>query len=408
MLSNDNQSQQLQSTQPSHQKNGMVRPVPPNNGTRERKKATLWRRSIVGYLLVFPVVGLSLGLTALIERLLPGFLFPGSVLFCALSIFALIWGPGPTLLLVVLGYLGLDYFFINPHGSLAVLLWPDGLQMIPFLFAALLITLVARQLERSRQQAEDYASRLEKVNQQLEDEHQLKDRFFSIVSHELKTPVTTIRGQAQLLTRRITRRQLTEVKSASVVETLQKVNEETVRLVHLIDELQDVSRNQAGKMSMDFQPCDIGPICQEVVDDQRLLSGRTISLSLSSRLPGVYGDRDRLLQVMTNLVNNALKYSPPETSVEVNVMQGPTGVHIEVRDYGQGIDKEHLAHIFELFYRSPDTAKRTRGLGLGLAIVKDIVERHHGSIWCDSQPGKGSTFFVELPGVNSLQGAVTA
>jgi signal transduction histidine kinase len=109
-------------------------------------------------------------------------------------------------------------------------------------------------------------------------------------------------------------------------------------------------------------------------------------------------DRDRIVQVLVNLVSNAVKYSPVETSVQVCVYQGDDKVVIQVRDQGKGIAPEQQKHIFEMFYRTPEAQSSSkRGLGLGLAITKDIVERHNGRISFESEPGKGSTFVVELP-----------
>ncbi len=109
-------------------------------------------------------------------------------------------------------------------------------------------------------------------------------------------------------------------------------------------------------------------------------------------------DSDRLSQVVTNLVSNALKYSSPESPVRVALCARDTTALIKVHDSGQGIAQKELEHIFDTFYRAPDaqTSKQS-GWGLGLAICKDIVERHNGRIWCESQVGDGSTFFVELP-----------
>ena len=139
-------------------------------------------------------------------------------------------------------------------------------------------------------------------------------------------------------------------------------------------------------------------ICSRVVGDQRLLSSRTIELEVPPTPVILQVDNERLGQVVTNLVSNALKYSPDESPVQVSVRQRDKVAVIEVHDSGQGIAKEEQKHIFETFYRSSDAqTARKSGWGLGLAICKDIVERHGGYIWCESRVGEGSTFFVELP-----------
>ncbi len=124
----------------------------------------------------------------------------------------------------------------------------------------------------------------------------------------------------------------------------------------------------------------------------------SFELELSPIPVMVYADSNRLCQVIVNLVNNAVKYSPEHSPVQVGINQYQCVAIIQVSDAGSGIPKEQQEHIFEPFYRTPDVQTSAKsGLGLGLAICKDIVERHGGRIWCDSCSNKGSCFFVELP-----------
>ena len=146
------------------------------------------------------------------------------------------------------------------------------------------------------------------------------------------------------------------------------------------------------------QPSHLNEICQKAVEQQLLLSERRIILNTPAFPIEIAVDRDRLTQAFTNVLSNAIKYSPQERPVEVSASQNTEHAHVQVRDYGAGISKEHLPHIFETFYRTPDVqASPVRGFGLGLAIAKEIVELHKGRIWCESEPGQGSTFFIELP-----------
>ena len=135
-----------------------------------------------------------------------------------------------------------------------------------------------------------------------------------------------------------------------------------------------------------------------MIEDQQLLSHRDIRLTVASDKMLLLVDCDRIAQVMVNLVSNALKYSPEGTPVEVDIDSQQGNALIQVHDHGKGISKDQQEHIFETFYRTPDAQSSAKfGLGLGLAISKDIVERHGGRIWCESQVGKGSIFFVDLP-----------
>jgi signal transduction histidine kinase len=139
-------------------------------------------------------------------------------------------------------------------------------------------------------------------------------------------------------------------------------------------------------------------VCQRAVEEQRLLSGRDIELEQPETPVMLNADSERLSQVVTNLVNNAIKYSPETSPIKVSMERQEKTIRLAVQDYGQGISKEQQTPIFETFYRTPDAqASKKNGWGLGLAICKDIVERHRGRIWCESRVGEGSTFYVELP-----------
>jgi len=364
-----------------------------------------WRHPLVGSLLTFPVVGLAISLMLFENYLIPHFPFPGAPLFLAIVLVALIWGIGPALLAVVLSTLALDYFYFPPFGQFSLVTWTGMLQLLPFFLAGIVIAIISGQREVARRRAlfaeqalQERADRLELANQELKQLNQLKDQFLSMASHELKTPITTIRGQAQIMLRRLSKAQELPKELADVPTALEKIDEQTHRLNALVDDLLDLSSMRAGKLKLRLDSCDISDICRSVVEDQHVLSGRNIELELPDTPVVVQCDRDRLGQAVTNLVSNALKYSPEGSLVQVAVHQKGRAAVIEVRDAGQGIPKEQQKHIFETFYRAPDVqSSKKSGWGLGLAICKDIVERHGGSVWCESELGKGSTFFVELP-----------
>src|SRR5205823_10968568 len=223
------------------------------------------------------------------------------------------------------------------------------------------------------------ADELEQANQELEEANQLKDQFLSMASHELKTPITTIRGQAQIMLHRLSKQKELPRGFSDVRTALEKIDEQTYRLTALVDDLLDLSSIRSGKIELRFSRCDVRDICSSVVEDQRLLSGRSIELEGPATPVMLKADSERLSQVVTNLVSNAIKYSPDESPVQVSVQQRDKVVVIEVHDGGLGIPKEERKHIFETFYRSPNAqTARKSGWGLGLAICKDIVERHGG------------------------------
>ncbi len=363
-----------------------------------------WRHPVVGYVLCPFIVALSIMCTLFLQKALGGIRFSGSFLVLAILFIALFWGAGPALIAVVLGTVLLDYYFIPPLGQILAGKWQDTAQLVPFIIAGCTIALITAQRERARlrtlgteQELQAYADELEIANRKLEEANQTKDQFLSIASHELKTPVTSIRGHAQLTIRRMEKQKNLSPEMEEVGTTLKKINDQTTRLTSLIDDLMDVSSIRAGRLELRKQKCDLRDICREVVEDQRLLSGRTITLSVPEKAVKMQVDCDRLAQVFVNLISNAIKYSPEESPVEVILSERDAIMLVQIKDCGEGISKDQLEHIFETFYRTPDAQTSSkRGLGLGLAISKEIVERHNGRIWCESVPGQGSTFFVEL------------
>jgi signal transduction histidine kinase len=363
-----------------------------------------WRHPLVGYILSVPIVGLGLLAVNLERLLLHGIYFPGLPLILPVLIVALIWGTGPALLSVVLGTLVLDYFFLPPE-AFNISSWDGVLRILPFIISGIIIAIIAGQREAARrralfaeQEVREHAFELEQVNKQLEQANELKDRFLSMASHELKTPITSIRGQAQIMLRRLSRKSELPANLVPIQAALRKIDEQTRRLNSLVDDLTDLASIRAGKLELRPGDCNLAEICQDVVEDQRLISGRTIELETPDEPMRLRADRDRLSQVIVNLVSNAIKYSPQDCPVEVSISQHDNVAVVRVRDAGPGIPKERQERIFEMFYRDPNAeASAKNGLGIGLAICKDIVERHNGRIWCNSLPGNGSTFVVELP-----------
>ncbi len=374
---------------------------------RNRYVATIprWRRPLVGYFASILLVGGALLGTWLLRAILVSLSFPDALFILCVLLAALFWGVGPAIFALILSTFVLDYFFLSPIEQLDFTSWNGLAQVLPYVIAGLVIALITGQRERARwkslateQELQAYADELEEANHQLKDTDQLKDRFLSIASHELKTPITSIRGQAQLAIRRLVKQKDASPEIAGMHITLEKINEQTTRLTTLIDELLDVSSIRAGKVELHKREFELVALCQGIVEDQQLLTGRNILLTSETSIVTIVADRDRLSQVVTNLLTNAVKYSPEESEVLLRLSQSDTQACIEVQDFGKGIADKQLPHIFDTFYRTPDAQASSKfGLGLGLAICKDIVERHGGRIWVESKVGKGSTFFVELP-----------
>ena len=224
-------------------------------------------------------------------------------------------------------------------------------------------------------------------------QHQ-KDEFLSIASHELKTPLTSLKGLTQLTRRRLERANLP-------IEThLGRMEQSIVRMERLINDLLDVSRLESGKMALTLDRCDTTALCEQVADEQTAATEREIVLDVPEAPVIAMLDADRIHQVLTNLLSNAIKYSPPESLITIELNEVDDNLLLVVRDEGGGIPAEELPQIFDRFYRVPGIQVQsgsTVGLGLGLYICREIVERHGGCIWAESAPSQGTAFFVSLP-----------
>ncbi|GCE20088.1 hypothetical protein KDK_38880 [Dictyobacter kobayashii] len=222
---------------------------------------------------------------------------------------------------------------------------------------------------------------------------QRKDDFISMASHELKTPLTAVKLQIQLVRKRLEKQSQPEAAT-----TLARVEDPVKQLERLVTELLDVSRIQAGSIEYRRERVDLDELLREVTATIHHLHPSHTILFRESVRASLIGDRDRLGQVFTNLISNAIKYSPDAEAVEIDLSPSEDAVTVHVRDHGLGIPREQLDKIFERFYRVTDLRQGAiPGLGMGLYIVAEIVKHHGGTITVDSTVGKGSTFTVTLP-----------
>ncbi len=216
-------------------------------------------------------------------------------------------------------------------------------------------------------------------------------RFLADVGHELRTPLTVIKGNVALM------RRFGELDDESLTSIVQEVD----RLTRLVEDLLLLAQAEAGKMPMARQPVDMDALILEVLQESRVLAREKVKLIVGDfDQARVCGDRDRLKQVVINLVSNGVKYTPKGGEVHVSLEKNDEQALLTVRDTGPGIPPEDLPHIFERFYRGEKSRKRSRdgsGVGLGLSIAYWIIRNHDGEIKVQSEVGKGTTFLVNLP-----------
>ncbi len=223
-------------------------------------------------------------------------------------------------------------------------------------------------------------------------EEQRKNDFLSIASHELKTPLTSLKGYVQLLM------QDPQVKTVPTYKFLEKAEGLVEKIVRLVGDLLDLTKIESGKLIMQPNHFNVNDLISEIIEDTRLTNPGVQIEFFPSEGGDVVADKDRIGQVIINLVNNAIKYSSPGKPIAIKVKEKDGFSRVAVSDSGIGIDKIHHDKIFKRFYRVEEhQSKMVSGFGIGLYICSQIIEKHGGRIGLDSQPGEGSTFFFSLP-----------
>ena len=219
-----------------------------------------------------------------------------------------------------------------------------------------------------------------------------KDEFISIASHELKTPITSLKAVLQMIERMITPSNEMKQLHSFVQKGIKQVD----KLSDLIKDLLEVTKIQAGKLELKMTNFKLDELIKECCTDSQVLSEKH-QIIVEGEAITIYADRNRLEQVIINLISNAIKYSPDADKVVIKVAKAGNDIKVSVTDFGIGIPKETLPFLFDRFYRVDEVSQRYSGLGLGLYISAEIVRRHHGDIGIYSTPGEGSTFWFTIP-----------
>lgn len=219
-----------------------------------------------------------------------------------------------------------------------------------------------------------------------------KDEFISIASHELKTPVTSVKVFNQIMQKTSLKR-----NDQEFLQYLNRMDRQINRLTEIITDLLDVSKIQAGKLEFNKELFDMNELVNETVENMQNVLEKHSIIVKGKATKNIFGDKDRIGQVLINFLTNAIKYSPNADKVIVKIIPQDNSITIGVQDFGIGISTEHLDKIFEPFYRVYNEAGKTfPGLGMGLHISQDIINRHDGTIWAESEIDQGSTFYFTL------------
>ncbi len=245
--------------------------------------------------------------------------------------------------------------------------------------------------EQSRALNEMQKALREEIEYRKEAERK-KDEFISIASHELKTPMTSIKGYIQLLERSLEKNDIDTMRTR-----LKKAQNQIEKLNLLIADLLDISKIESGKLQFNKKYFNFDVLLDHILEMMQQSNPSFKLVKKGSSIGDIYGDEMRIEQVIINFITNAIKYAPDGDEVHVISEIREDELHLSVRDFGIGIAEDHQQKIFEKFYRIEESSERFQGLGIGLYICQQIIDRHNGKIGAQSMSDKGSTFFFNLP-----------
>jgi len=295
----------------------------------------------------------------------------------AVVIVAIRWGQGPAIVTSVLSVLAFDFFLVPPYLTLNV----HAFEYL-FTFAAFLVVGLIVSTLTSKVRAQIIQRQTEKLHSAL----------LNSISHDLKTPLVSISGALSTLLD--SNSKLDEQQKNDLLQTARSESE---RLNRIVNNLLDMARTESGVLRISKKPCDLRDFvgaCLEQLKDK--IGSRNIKINIPKDMPEVALDFPYMLKAFSNVIDNALKYSPDGFPLEIEASCIGEKARISVRDYGYGIPKEDLGRIFDKFYRV-QRAQNVLGTGLGLSISKNIIEAHGGYINAESVFGKGATFIIEFP-----------
>jgi signal transduction histidine kinase len=319
---------------------------------------------------------------------------PVVIFTVAVVISAFFGGFGPSIYATVLSALISTYFFIFPYNSFEISDLRGVTVLSVFLCIGVTISLLGQRLKVLQTRNEIQAKRLESENQR-------KDEFLAMLGHELRNPLAGISAASELL-------KFTGWDERRATQTNELISRQVQHMTKLVDDLLDISRVNRGLISIEKKPVDLNLCVHSAVEQLGNLfedKRHHLRLDLASNPAWVLGDQTRLVQVISNILNNAAKYTPEGGTIVLSLEAQPEHIDLRVKDNGSGISDVLLPDIFDLFVQANRTPDRSQGgLGVGLALVKSIVDLHGGKVTAESEGrGKGSTFSISLPRLNRTE-----
>ena len=305
-----------------------------------------------------------------------------------------------ALVFTLLILIGSQFFFIRTTTNQIL---TGATLFFCLIFGYFLIRSVRAEIEQ-KEELQKMADRLAQSNRRLKELDQAKSDFISIASHQLRTPLTSVKGFISLILEGSYGDVTGEIRTA-----LNKVYLSNERLIHLVEDLLNISRIESGKLQFRVEVCDIGAVVREVVDMFQLRAQEKemrVVLSLpKDGLPSIMTDEQKVREILSNIIDNAIKYSEAGT-VKVSMVHKDNRVRISVKDKGVGIDPADIPFLFQKFSRGKDIGRlHANGAGLGLYVGKNLIEALNGSISVESEgPGKGATFTIDLPVTSFTKG----
>ncbi|MEW5758830.1 MAG: DUF4118 domain-containing protein [Candidatus Omnitrophota bacterium] len=295
----------------------------------------------------------------------------------AVVFIAIRFGQGPAIVTSILSVLAFDFFLVHPYLTLGVGDLQYIFTFIAFLIVGIVVSILASKI---REQV---------IQRQTE---KLQSALLNSISHDLRTPLASITGSLTTLLD-----DSSVLNSATSKELLYNSLGEANRLNDLVSNLLDMTKMEAGALKLNPKPCELRDIIGASLEQLKdKIGSRNINIDIPNDFPEISMDFSFMMKVFCNLIDNALKYSPLDTPIDIKATIVRDSVKIEIKDQGFGVSQEDLKHIFDKFYRA-EKLKNITGIGLGLSICKGIIEAHGGEITAKNNTGLGATFIITLP-----------